>query len=142
MSNLIATKRVDLLEPYLKLDQGAAIQAECEWPFSFPLPCHHRPVEQGWSRSNIALSPGRPSQAQDGGTYLPSLSPLLSRLMRSILYPNPSYLPLSILSPSSSAVHEKEGVSVERKIRLRFHPLLADHATLAFSTKYHSSDQN
>jgi len=31
MSNLIATKRSDLLDHYLKLDQGGAIQAECEW---------------------------------------------------------------------------------------------------------------
>jgi hypothetical protein len=30
MSELIATKRVDLLAPYLALDQGKAIQAECE----------------------------------------------------------------------------------------------------------------
>jgi len=30
MSNLIATKRVDLLAPYLELDQGEKVQAECE----------------------------------------------------------------------------------------------------------------
>lgn len=30
MSNLIATKRVDLLAPYMALDQGKAVQAECE----------------------------------------------------------------------------------------------------------------
>lgn len=30
MSELIATKRVDLLAPYLSLDQGPKIQAECE----------------------------------------------------------------------------------------------------------------
>lgn len=30
MSNLIATKRVDLLAPYLALDQGTRVQAECE----------------------------------------------------------------------------------------------------------------
>ena len=30
MSNLIATKRVDLLAPYLALDQGSLVQAECE----------------------------------------------------------------------------------------------------------------
>ena len=30
MSNLIATKRVDLLAPYLALDQGSRVQAECE----------------------------------------------------------------------------------------------------------------
>ena len=31
MSNLIATKRVDLLAPYLALDQGSRVQAECEF---------------------------------------------------------------------------------------------------------------
>ncbi len=31
MSNLIATKRVDLLAPYLALDQGTRVQAECKW---------------------------------------------------------------------------------------------------------------
>ena len=31
MSNLIATKRVDLLAPYLELDQGEKVQAECEF---------------------------------------------------------------------------------------------------------------
>lgn len=31
MSNLIATKRVDLLAPYMALDQGKAVQAECEF---------------------------------------------------------------------------------------------------------------
>lgn len=30
MSKLIATKRVDLLAPYLALDQGSRVQAECE----------------------------------------------------------------------------------------------------------------
>jgi len=30
MSNLIATKRVDLLAPYLALDQGPKVMAECE----------------------------------------------------------------------------------------------------------------
>ena len=30
MSHLIATKRVDLLAPYLALDQGSLVQAECE----------------------------------------------------------------------------------------------------------------
>jgi hypothetical protein len=35
MSNLIATKRVDLLAPYLALDQGSRVQAECE--FLLPL---------------------------------------------------------------------------------------------------------
>lgn len=31
MSTLIATKRVDLLAPYMALDQGKAVQAECEF---------------------------------------------------------------------------------------------------------------
>lgn len=31
MSNLIATKRVDLLAPYLALDQGPKVMAECEF---------------------------------------------------------------------------------------------------------------
>jgi len=36
MSNLIATKRVDLLAPYLALDQGPKVMAECEsFPSSF-----------------------------------------------------------------------------------------------------------
>lgn len=30
MSNIIPTKRVDLLAPYMALDQGSKIQAECE----------------------------------------------------------------------------------------------------------------
>jgi hypothetical protein len=30
MSNLIATKRVDLLAPYLALDQGPKVMAECK----------------------------------------------------------------------------------------------------------------
>lgn len=30
MSNIIATKRVDLLAPYMALDQGSSVQAECE----------------------------------------------------------------------------------------------------------------
>jgi hypothetical protein len=33
MSNLIATKRVDLLAPYLELDQGEKVQAECKFLF-------------------------------------------------------------------------------------------------------------
>jgi hypothetical protein len=33
MSELIATKRVDLLAPYLALDQGSRVQAECELVF-------------------------------------------------------------------------------------------------------------
>ena len=37
MSNLIATKRVDLLAPYLALDQGSRVQAECE----YSLPSYH-----------------------------------------------------------------------------------------------------
>jgi hypothetical protein len=36
MSNLIATKRVDLLAPYLALDQGTKVQAECESLFICP----------------------------------------------------------------------------------------------------------
>lgn len=35
MSQLIATKRVDLLAPYLALDQGSRVQAECECLFNF-----------------------------------------------------------------------------------------------------------
>jgi len=31
MSNIIATKRVDLLAPYLALDQGPRVQAEYVW---------------------------------------------------------------------------------------------------------------
>jgi hypothetical protein len=36
MSNLIATKRVDLLAPYLALDQGPRVQAECEYLYCLP----------------------------------------------------------------------------------------------------------
>lgn len=39
MSNIIATKRVDLLAPYLALDQGSRVQAECEL---YPLPSHYQ----------------------------------------------------------------------------------------------------
>ena len=31
MTNIIAIKRVDLLAPYLALDQGSRVQAECEF---------------------------------------------------------------------------------------------------------------
>jgi hypothetical protein len=42
MSNLIATKRVDLLAPYLALDQGARVQAECEsYLTSMHISSHH-----------------------------------------------------------------------------------------------------
>ena len=34
MSTVIATKRADLLAPYLALDQGSSIIAECEFSHS------------------------------------------------------------------------------------------------------------
>lgn len=53
MSNLIATKRVDLLAPYLALDQGSRVQAECELAV-FPLRLG-TPLKGDWTVRDMEL---------------------------------------------------------------------------------------
>lgn len=74
MSNLIATKRVDLLAPYLELDQGEKVQAECEFLLSVrwggailgavgkraTLDGTNHPGLAGWSNQYCLPKPGVP----------------------------------------------------------------------------------